>query len=511
MFVVFVALQALCWVCAKSGVGRDRYALGLGSFLLRNIRRHQNRCSAHKLAIERWNARATCEGHSKGSETAASTKQPLEITVTKALPGFPPSHVLFLRTLLETRGSFLSLAAWTAAASSTAVGGTTPFNNHLGPKECRRGLDSMASFERGVTHRLLKAGDACWLQADGSGRTYQVAIGTVIWRFPPGLPWLLQLGTQYPGLMCLGERGPWLVERLIGAREFPGEMHTAAKVQMVVESVRRAATMPSGEADVELHRKIGSRTLCWASDGADRSVGDAATEHFPSMAFRVWEESHSSVKVLAHAVQDDPEVRLIDALLVSGKKPPSLAKFLSTSSVYRRRCGDAQQMAQGVSLCENFGWAPHRYASRARPMAREARRWGPIWDSLAAEAVSADGKRRAIARRFFQELGGQNAPRLLLGGMLTDISVEHYSWVATGDEQDPDPSTTADRAELFLSRLDVLFDKGAILTLADTYTGEVLRFLRQGRIVHYRAEALTNRPNNCSTQHNKFMDLGWSG
>ncbi len=44
-------------------------------------------------------------------------------------------------------------------------------------------------------------------------------------------------------------------------------------------------------------------------------------------------------------------VRLTYSLLVSGKRPPSLAKFLSTSDVYRRRCGDAQQMAQGVSGC----------------------------------------------------------------------------------------------------------------------------------------------------------------
>ena len=35
------------------------------------------------------------------------------------------------------------------------------------------------------------------------------------------------------------------------------------------------------------------------------------------------------------------------------------------------------------------------------------------------------------------------------------------------------------------NRLGVLFHQGGILTLEETYTGEVLRFLQQGRVVHY--------------------------
>eukprot|EP00974_Lingulodinium_polyedra_P005586 526136-Lingulodinium_polyedra.AAC.1 len=32
--------------------------------------------------------------------------------------------------------------------------------------------------------------------------------------------------------------------------------------------------------------------------------------------------------------------------------------------------------------------------------------------------------------------------------MLTDISVEHYTWVAGGDQDDPDPTTASDRTDL---------------------------------------------------------------
>ena len=490
--------QALCWPCASCSVGRDRFARGTGRFKHSNLLRHQ-RSKSHLNSIKLWNARSQAgdDGVTRPDNDAqfegavAGSAANLNAAGTAANlthPRLEASDFVCVRTLLETRCAFRNWDAWVAAAGGTSSGRRPPVS------ECKRGFSTLASLERLVTHEVLKAGVAYWLQADGLGRAYQAGIGAVVWKFPASVAWLLQPGLHFSWLLQLGDRGPWLVERLLGAREFPAEMNTAAKVQMLVDYIRRAAQDANGDVDLQLRRQVCSRALSWASDGQDRAVGDVATEHFPSMVFRVWEESHSAVKVLAHAVTEDPEVRLIDALLVSGKDPPSLAKFLSTSEVYRRRCADAQSSAaNGVSLCENFGWAPQRFASRARPLAREARRWDAIWDSLATEAGSASkSKRRENARYYLQELGGANAPRLLLGGMLTDISVEHYHWVAGGDKNDPDPTTVTDRANLFLQRLHVLFDQGLILTLKETYTGEVLRFLRRGKIVYHGKQAPDN-------------------
>ena len=36
---------------------------------------------------------------------------------------------------------------------------------------------------------------------------------------------------------------------------------------------------------------------------------------------------------------------------------------------------------------------------------------------------------------YLTELGGEFSSRLLLAGLLADLSVEHYNWVAGGDEQ----------------------------------------------------------------------------
>ena len=241
--------------------------------------------------------------------------------------------------------------------------------------------------------------------------------------------WLFDQGVTVPWLIQLGPRGPWLVERLLSAREMTAELDTAGKVDVVTESVLRACSPPGGEVNVDLHNHVCSIITSWASDGADLSVGDALTARYPSMVFREWDGSHSANKVLEKAIKNHREGCVVDGLLVSGsaaapnlrraRKAPSLAKFLSQSLVFRKRCTEAQRAA-GVALCSNFGYAPQRYASRARPLSAEQRRWEPIWDSLAEEAAG-NSDRATLARYFLEELGGTNSHRLLFGGMLADV------------------------------------------------------------------------------------------
>ena len=87
---------------------------------------------------------------------------------------------------------------------------------------------------------------------------------------------------------------------------------------------------------------------------------------------------------MANSMKGDPEIVLTDQLLVTGKQPYSLAKFLSTSMIFRKTVGDAQ-LADEVAFVKNFGWAPQRFNSRARPYARETRRWKTIFDAVAKE------------------------------------------------------------------------------------------------------------------------------
>ena len=114
-------------------------------------------------------------------------------------------------------------------------------------------------------------------------------------------------------------------------------MDTEGNASHIREALRRTALGADGVLGVDLHSKLCSRTLMWASDGADRAVGMAATVFCPNMVFREWGECRSAVKSLPHSVEAVPEAKRLDTLLVSGRDPPSLTKFISASDVFCKR------------------------------------------------------------------------------------------------------------------------------------------------------------------------------
>ena len=93
----------------------------------------------------------------------------------------------------------------------------------------------------------------------------------------------------------------------------------------------------AGGIDVKLHRHARAETRAWCSDGADLGVATAASASFPGLTFHAWDESHSAQRMCSNAMVDDDEITTTDKLLVTGKKPYSLAKFLSTSMAFRKR------------------------------------------------------------------------------------------------------------------------------------------------------------------------------
>ena len=359
--------QAICIVCAAyNGPGtKDSYAIGVGSLLrASNLKRHGNltwnqkqKLAAkpepqrginwtHELALRAWNSRALT-ANSQGEAVSASRASPIVASKQEG-PGY--ASFLFARALLETRGSFRDFEAWAAAA---AAGGTAVQmgNREIGAEH----VNTVAAYERLVTQRFLREGALFRLLADGLGRVYQVEIGTVIWKFPSSLRVFQQNVAALPWLEQLGPNGPWIVERLTGAREFPNTMDTASKATMLEDCARRAAVSAAGEVDANLFEHLRKHTRVWTSDGADRDVGLAATQTFPGLCFHAWDESHSAVRLLGNALQDDPEIQVVDQLLVTRKKPQSLAKFLSTSDVFRQKFSDAQMQEQVAFLSTSDG------------------------------------------------------------------------------------------------------------------------------------------------------------
>ena len=284
------------------------------------------------------------------------------------------------------------------------------------------------------------------------------------------------------GVEELGPNGPWLIERIAGMREFPNDMDVDAKVSMLEEAIRRLCTGSNEEVDNNLFQHVKEQTRVWTSDGADMKVPNVAKREFPRLEFHAWDESHSAQRLGANAMKDFDEITITDKLLVTGKKPPSLAKFITTSSVVRQKLHDASQRDEAVAFVSNFGWAPQRFNSRARPYARAARRWESIFKALESEANGRDEGRAKLAKMFFMELGSANSWRLLLGGLMADLSAEHYTWVASADSAFPDSTTACSRADDFLNRIHELFTKGGILAVPESFTGVTLEFLRQQHI-----------------------------
>ena len=468
--------SGVCLFCAayKGRLCLSDFGRGVASLCrIQNIQRHA-KCQEHREAEAAWKERVRAEGSHQGAETfseAATAAPAAPVFVRKSDLQSGGRAVVATRALLETCSSFKSFDVWRdALLGDERAAVESSF-------QCRQLVSTMALHEKLVTQKLLKEGVVFRLSADGLDRTYQVEIGTVLWSLPKALDFLPSYGKNAGWLEQLGPKGPWVVERLIGMREFPGAMDCDGKATMLEDCVRRACQTAGGELDVVLHKHVREELRAWCSDGADLGVPLAATATFPRLAFHAWDESHSAQALLKNSMKEDAEITTTDSLLVTRKKPPSLAKFLSTSTVFRNRVG-LQQQGQDIAFVKNFGWAPQRFNSRARPLARESQRWDIIFKALGEESQGSNQDRRLLARGFLEGLGGENSSRLLLGGLLADLCAEHYSWLATGDKSNPDAATVEARAAVFLSRLDTLFMEGAILGMPDSFTGVTLRFLQ---------------------------------
>ena len=175
---------------------------------------------------------------------------------------------------------------------------------------------------------------------------------------------------------------------------------------------------------------------------------------------------------------------------MSNKEPPSLAQFLSTSDRFRSKFQE-QEQADTVSVLKHFGYAPQRFSSRSKPFGRFARRLRSIFTIVGEEAECQDARRREFAQTLLEQLSGRHSMRLVLAGMLADLLHEHTKWTRSSDTANPDPIMCAHSKSVFLMRLHMLFTDGLILTqaAADSFTGEVLKFLSEPQVILFRKRA----------------------
>ncbi len=252
----------------------------------------------HSKSLEAWKQRERERGH--GCEQNLGQGQQRTCSNVNVVAQESPSAysaIVLARVLVETRGSFSDCKSWVESAET--AGSSTIVCDR---KSAQKRVQALASFELGVTRTIASA--ACfsdWQRTGSNARARlrrRACLGRYLlssggWRRRN--PWLEVVG----GIQACGVRrdGPWPIDRRISVRALPDDMGTEGKARCHRSAKQcgehRAAIMQC--VGVALHTKLCNRTRCWASDGADRSVGMAATSTMPKMAFREWGEGHPAV------------------------------------------------------------------------------------------------------------------------------------------------------------------------------------------------------------------------
>ena len=212
-------------------------------------------------------------------------------------------------------------------------------------------------------------------------------------------------------------------------------------------------------------------------------AGKCLPNFFPNMHFHIMDTTHSLQLAVKHGVAGDPEVETLTQILLTNKRPvPSVSNMLRNSSRFRARFKDCQK-DDVFGLLENLGYAPQRMSSRARPYGRCALKLRSLLEALADEAENGHDKEAALHN--LQQLCSYK--RLMLMGMLADLTHEHQRLVHATDTGDPDPTALPLLVGRFKQRCTVLFIEGAIMErgMQDTFTYSVYAFMRSPNILFY--------------------------
>jgi len=192
--------------------------------------------------------------------------------------------------------------------------------------------------------------------------------------------------------------------------------------------------------------------------------------------------THSMQLIIKHAYKGEPDVTLVQEVLLTNKKPfKSVSGLLKDSAACRSTFNKAQQ-ADGEAVLQHMGWSAQRMSSRHKPNARSSLRPGSLFEFLATRAEDG-GDDRAAAEHNLRTLFPYR--RMMLTGMMADLTWEHRLCVKWSDTVDPAPEEVMDQLDAFLLRSRILFTEGLIMgeSMTDTFTAQILKFYRDPKFL----------------------------
>ena len=338
-------------------------------------------------------------------------------------------------------------------------------------------ITTCAALEKNVTRFLLEDAAVVALQQDGRDPWLVIMSRMVLWRMPRSE----KDGCKRATRSVLPDGGPpWTADRFLDAHRFWVADRTAeAQADILVKAVRRAAGTP---VDFEA---VADKVLFDTKDNAADEVacGRALKATFKNM-IDLTDTTHTMQLIMKHAVSGEPEVTLVQEVMLTNKKPhKSVSSLLRDSSACRAAFANEQEN-EVKAVLRHLSWAPQRMSSRHKPYARASLRPGALFAFLADRAENAsEGSDKKAALHNLEKL----APfkRMVLAGMLADLTWEHRKAVMWSDVRDPDPSEIVEQLDGFMHRLRVLFGEGLIMgsAMTGTFTAQIVEFYKEPKIL----------------------------
>jgi hypothetical protein len=242
--------------------------------------------------------------------------------------------------------------------------------------------------------------------------------------------------------------------------------------------LRQAAVGEEGDFQA-IADKVGFDTK---DNAADEIVcGRSLKAEFKNM-IDLGDTTHSMQLIIKHAYKGEPEVQLVQEVLLTNKKPfKSVSGLLKDSSACRSTFTKVQQ-GDGEAVLQHMGWSAQRMSSRHKPNARASLRPGSLFEFLATRA-EAGGDDRAAAEHNLRTLAPYR--RMMLTGMMADLTWEHRLCVKWSDTLDPAPEEVMDQLDAFLHKARILFTEGLIMgeSMKDTFTAQIVKFYREPKFL----------------------------
>ena len=151
---------------------------------------------------------------------------------------------------------------------------------------------------------------------------------------------------------------------------------------ILVNTVKNAAGDPDDFED-----SIAGKVMFDAKDNAsDETLCSQTAKAVFKHMIDFGDTTHTMQLIIKHATAGEPEVKLVEEVLLTNKKPHKSVSGLLRDSSAARSSFTEEQEQQAEAVLRHLSWSPQRMSSRHKPYGRASLRPGALFAFLATRA-----------------------------------------------------------------------------------------------------------------------------